>query len=320
MRFCTDKKRRAVNALLGAYRSAVNFYIRSLWTTKGKLDKETLARLPSTSTKLSERYKSQALKQALEVVISTKKAAKLLKKRVKLPHFNGPAILDHKFVTIEEGKGSFDLVIKVSMLKKGRRTCLPTRHTDVTRKWQAWPGAKLIQGCALDERGITVFFELPPETLKLKQEGSILAIDLGVHKLFVDSDGTRYGEDFKRIRDKILRRQKGSKGKFRAYRERDNYIRLTIKQLPWDKIRVLGVEELKGIKRGKKKNRNKAFRRAMAPWICRKTINWIEATAQENRVLLVRNDPANTSRTCPECGAVSILNRKGEDFPGGHPS
>ena len=76
LKFTTGKKRRALTALLVAYRAGVNFYIRSLWSTPGKLDAATLARLQNT--RLSERYKSQALKQALETVVATKLSAKAL--------------------------------------------------------------------------------------------------------------------------------------------------------------------------------------------------------------------------------------------------
>jgi transposase len=103
-------------------------------------------------------------------------------------------------------------------------------------------------------------------------------------------------------------------GKQRAIHERDNYINQTINSLPWDETAVLGVEDLTGIKRGKKKNRGKNFRKAMAPWVVRKAHDRLEAVAQENRVLLVKNEPANTSRTCPRCGLVSIENRTGESF------
>lgn len=76
LKFATASKQRQINALLQAYRSAVNFYIKSLWRTRGKLDRDTLAKL--VGTRLSERYKSQALKQALETVIATKRSAKAL--------------------------------------------------------------------------------------------------------------------------------------------------------------------------------------------------------------------------------------------------
>ena len=101
LKFATARKRRAICALLQAYRAAINFYIAALWENPGKLNAETLARL--SDTRLSERYKSQALKQALEIVVSTKRSAKALGKRVSTPTFKGSATLDAKFVSVEAG-------------------------------------------------------------------------------------------------------------------------------------------------------------------------------------------------------------------------
>ena len=147
LKFITESKRRRIAALLESYRAAVNFYIKSLWDESGSLDKETLARL--TGTRLSERYKSQALKQALSLIVSTKRSAKALGKPCSIPKFNGSAILDAKFVAIEEGGGSFDTVIKLSCLKKGSKLTLPTKSTAVLNKWMSMPDARLIQGGAL---------------------------------------------------------------------------------------------------------------------------------------------------------------------------
>jgi len=65
LKHITQTKHRAIQNLLEAYRGAVNTYIRSLWQNPGGLDKITLARLPDNQTRLSNRYKAQALKQAL---------------------------------------------------------------------------------------------------------------------------------------------------------------------------------------------------------------------------------------------------------------
>jgi len=310
LKFATENKQKQIATLLQSYRSAVNFYIRSLWKIKGKLDKDTLARLKNT--RLSERYKSQALKQALEIVCSTKLSAKALKRRCSIPNFTGNAILDSKFVTVEEGKGSFDLVIKLSTLKKGCRIAIPTKHTKMTRKWLSVPLSKFIQGCSLSEKGITLWIDIPE--LSNKTKGETLGIDLGVNKLIADSDGNFYGTDFKRIRDKIRRKKPKSKAKGRVLKERDNFIGRTVNQLPWKDLKVLGVEDLTGIKTGKSKNRSKNFRKAMAPWVVRQVSNRIENKASENRVRLIKVDPANTSRTCPVCREVSKENRKGEVF------
>jgi IS605 OrfB family transposase len=79
-------------------------------------------------------------------------------------------------------------------------------------------------------------------------------------------------------------------------------------------MKMLAVEDLKNLKRGKKKSRGKSFRKALAPWSCRQVIEAIRQKAQEHGVDLVLVPPAYTSRTCPKCGTESVENRKGETF------
>ena len=310
LKFATARKRRAINALLSRYRAAVNFYIRSLWKERGGLNAATLNRL--SDTELSVRYKSQALKQAIEIVVATRKAAKLMHKRVQCPVFRGLIVLDAKFVTIEEGRGSFDLVIRLSSLVPGQRIMLPTRKTAVLNKWLAMPGARLIQGCALSEDRLVLWVEIPDAPLRA--DGEMVALDIGMNKMLSDSSGNHWGRDFKAILLKICGRRPGSKGRQRTSAERKNYIGRTLNRLPWKRLSVVGVEALADMKRGKRKNRSKAFRKAVAPWLYRQVLTQIEQHAQANRVRLVRVDPANTSRTCPSCGGCDKLNRRGEDF------
>jgi IS605 OrfB family transposase len=310
--FITGRKRRQIAALLEAYRAAVNFYIRSLWNERGQLDKATLARLQNT--RLSERYKSQALKQALEMVSATRKRAQELRARATCPTFTGSAILDAKFVSIEEGHGRFNLAIRLSTLNKGERITILTKKTAVFDKWAAWPGSKCIQGCALSEDHVIIWFAIPDRATK--ETGRIIGLDVGINKLMADSEGHHYGTEFKKIRDKVKRRRPGSQRRQAACIERERFINRTVKQLPFGHLRAIGIEDLKNVKKGKKSGRGKKFRKAVAPWTYRHVLNRIEQHAQENRVLLVRVDPANTSRTCPvsTCGAVHKENRKGEKF------
>jgi len=310
LKFATRKKRRAVAALLQSYRAAVNFFLRSLWDHPGGLDAATLARLGQT--RLSQRYKSQALRQALEMVSATRKSAMVLGVEPSCPVFTGAAVLDGKFVLIEEGHGSFDLVVRLSRLKAGSRLTIPTRKTAILKKWLTKPLAKLVQGCALSETGIILWVELPD--LPPKEEGDILAVDIGVNKLVSDSEGNHYGTEFKAVRDRVRRRKPGSRGRARACRQRVNFINRVLKQLPWGRLKVIGHEALHDLKRGKRKSRNKAFRKAISPWTYRLVLTRIDQLAQENRVRPVSYDPRNTSRECPACGTVSKDNRKGERF------
>jgi IS605 OrfB family transposase len=308
--FATKSKRNQISGLLREYRAAVNFYIKYLWTNKGSLNKETLAVLENT--RLSERYKSNALKQALSLVVSAKKSAKALKTRAGMPVFKGGAILDAKFVTIEDGAKSFDLVVKLSTLRKGRRITIPTRHTKMSRKWLGVVNSKLVQGCCLSDDSLTLFIEIPE--LLMKTRGKILGLDMGVEKLISDSDGNFYGTDFKEICKKIRRKKPGSKGKARALSHRKNYIGMVVNRLPWGEVHTIGVEDLRGIKKGKSPKRGKNFRKAMAPWVVRQVISRIENKASENRVRLVKVNPAYTSQTCPVCRTVNSGSRKGEKY------
>jgi len=310
LKLVTANKQRQIVALIRSYRSAVNGYIKILWNSKYTRDAGTLALLKGS--RLSERYKQAALKQAWDMVIATKKSAKAIGKPCSMPVFNGKSILDSRFVTIEDGKHDFDLVVKLSNLKSGSRITIPTRHTAMTRKWLSKPNAKFIQGGALSETSLTLWVDVPVQSDK--QDGKVLGVDMGVNKLIADSDGNFYGKDFKVISSKIRRKKPKSKAKQRAIKERDNFIGRSVNHLPWSKLKAIGVEELTGIKTGKKKGRGKQFRKAMAPWIVRQVVNRISNKASENRVRLIKVDPANTSRTCPICRGVSKENRKGESF------
>ena len=312
LKFSTASKRRRINALLQAYRAAVNFYVQSLWVTPGKLDKPTLSRLPADKTRLSARYRSQALKQALETVVATKLSSKALGKPCSCPVFNGSAVLDAKFITlVVETGGKFDMLVKISSLQKGKRIVVPTRKTKPLNKWMGKPGARLVQGAALSEDSLVVWVEAPsPE----KTTGASLGIDIGVCKLISDSNGRHYGREFRALRDKISRKKTGSAAKRRSLKERDDFVRHAVNQLPWGFIKLIAIEDLKNLKRGKRKGRGKNFRKAMVPWTYRQVIEAVRQKAEEHGVDLQHVPPAYTSRTCPQCGVESASSRKGEEF------
>lgn len=312
LKFATSSKRDSIDALLEAYRAAVNFYIRSLWTERGKLNAATLARLPDSRTRLSARYKSQALKQALETVVFTRKAAKETGRPCSLPLFHGSAVLDSKFVSVEVGQGSFDLVARLSSLRKGKKITIPTRSTAVLAKWLSKPGARLVQGCALSENSLVLWVEIPDEPCRTDEPA--MGADIGINKLLSLSDGTHLGNGFKEVAAKVRRTVPGSKGRKRALVARDNYIRQQVKLIPWSDISLLGVEALKDLKRGKSKNRGKTFRKAVSPWTYSRVLGELRNKAQENRVRLVAVAPAYTSQTCPLCERADKRSRSGEKF------
>lgn len=303
------KDRRRLAALVQAYRAAVNFFIRLLWREPGlKLDTPTSKRL--VRTRLSARYRDQALKQAIELVAGTRASAAALGVAPGRPRFRGSAVLDAKFVSIEPAPGAkeFDLIVRISSLKKGERLRLTTKRTAMLKKWLARPGARLVQGAGLGDGDLlTLWVELPKPELRLG--GPVLGVDVGVRQLLATSDGMFLGSDFPAVRDKVRRRKPGSKGRRRARRERDDLICAAVKQLPWAEVSAVALEDLTGIKRGKKPGQGKKLRRALAPWRTPLVHQRAIALAAEHGVLAISVPSWWNSVTCPVCRHRSKENR-----------
>lgn len=312
LKFNTQSKKNKIIALLSRYRSAVNFYINEIWKDgTASLNKETLARLQNTQ--LSERYKSQALKHAIDICSSTRKAAKALKTKASKPVFKGAAKLDSKFIEIKEIKNKeFDICIRLSSLKNRQKLNLVSKKTVVFNKWNNFENSTLKQGCFLSEDFIIIFFEISEVT---KSEGEIKALDIGYNHILSTSDREFIGSDFKeKILTKIKRKKKGSNSIHKTYKERENFINQAVNKLNFESIKVLGIEKIVNLKKGKSKKRSKNFRKAISGWTYRHVINRIKEKAQENRVLLVEVNPRYTSQICPSCNHLSKDNRKGEKF------
>jgi len=299
--FSTQKKKRKIIALIDAYRAAVNFYLNN-FTKDSKLNKETLALLQNS--KLSQRYKSNALKQALGIY-------KSLRNNKKIPVFKGFPVLDAKFVSLEKGQKSFDLVLRLSTLAKGKKIVLPTKKTSILNKWLK--KGSLIQGCELHEDKIIVWINIEKEKTIVDKES--IGIDLGMNKLLTTSQGQIIGKDFSSYVNKILNKKKNSKAYKRAVKAKNNYVNWCVNQLPWDKIGILAYENLKFITKGKNGRRKfRNFRVKQQYWTVRKVITRILEKCQENRVRPVYVNPRNTSRTCPSCTYIAEHNRKDECF------
>lgn len=309
----TAQKRCAIAALLESYRGAVRFYLRSLWVKPGKLDKTTLARL--RSTRLSERFKSQALKQATETTIATKRGAKELGVVASCPGFSGSAELDAKFVDVESSNiKTFDLVVRLSTLVKRERIAIPIKATTPLREALAVPGASLLNAVNLSEDRITLLVELPDVPLRTSNPPAVLGLDAGYHTLIATSEGQLLGTDFGEIAKKIRRRKPGSKGKKRALLHRDAAVGESVNKLPFDSVDAIGVEDLKGIKTGKRPGQSKRWRGLRASWPARAVLERLKRRAAERGIRLVSVDPKNTSRTCPQCRHCAKENREKNVF------
>ncbi len=310
LKHATAKKLNKLSRLVRCVRRQTNRYIRHVWRFGGALDKATIDGV--SHDHLTYRYVCSCLRVALETVSSTRKSAQAIGVRARIPIIHGCTKFSCLVARIEPGRGSFDYVLKVSSLNPGKVITIPFKSHRRLNYWLAKPGARILDGCIIGDGWAALSISIPD--LPLKTEGDEIGVDLGYNKLLVDSEGNQYGLEIKDLCEKIRRKQPGSKAKKRARTERDHYINKTIKELPWGRIKLIAVEDLKGLKKGKKKNRSKNFRKRLAPWAYRQWLTRSTYTAQENRVCRAAVDPRNTSRTCPRCGWVAKENRRGEKF------
>jgi hypothetical protein len=304
------RKHRYIDTLLASYRSAVNWYCSSLWIAPGKLDAETEHRLPPC--RLTARYRSSCLKTALGIVISTRKALKATKKWGTCPVLTGFISLDAKFVSIEEGEKSFDYALRLSTLRSGKKVTIPFNAHKRLQYWLSKPGASLKQACQLSENCLKLYVEIPDDIPQ--SSGRVLGVDIGINKLITTSDNQQIGKNWRQLSTRIRAAKPGSENRKQLCRARTQFINHAVNQLPWSELSAIGIEDIKGMKTGKKATRGKTFRKALAPWLYRQLLSRIEVKASENRVRCLRVPAVNSSRECPRCGMVSKLNRRGEDF------
>ena len=311
LKFATAVKLQAVADLLVEYRKAVNFYIGLCWGTEGGFDAETLRKLGGP---LSYRYKGQALKQAMAIVVATKRSAKTLAKLAEMPIFRGGADLSTNFLNLLFNANSFDCWTKLSILVKGKPVWLPIRKTRVLNHWLA-QGKLIAGGTLFDRKGklyIRVSVDVP--TPAVKSGGQSLGIDRGVNVVLATSEGQLIGTDLDRYIDRIKRTVPGSNGRARAMKARTQYVNECLKTLPFAAFTIFVIEQLKGIKFGKRGKLSRRMNRRFSHWTVGSMGERLQQLCQENCVLLAEVPPAYTSQCCPACSHVEKGNRRGTVF------
>jgi putative transposase len=299
-----------VRQLMGEYRKAVQFYIDLCWDQGGKFDAVTLRKIDSP---LSYRYKGQALKQAMGIVVGTKKAAKERGKQARKPIFRGGMDLSINQLQLSLNGNSFDLWAKLSTLTKGKPIWLPARRTRVFNKW-CGKGVMIPGGTVFDRDGrfyLRVSFTITePGT----SDGPVLGIDRGVNNVLATSERELIGTELDKHIDRIKRTVPKSKGRIRARKARDQYVHECLKRLPFSRFAVFAIEMLKGIKHGKRGKLSRRTNRRFSHWTVGRMGVRLQQLCEEHAVQLCEVPPAYTSQTCPECSHRERANRCGAVF------
>lgn len=300
LKYQTEKKTQELIKIYNEYKRIVNQYINLFYHYDEPFNTKTVHLIDSF---LSSRYKSNACKQALEIVKSIRK-----KKKAKCPNFNGDMILDAKFIDINlDNPNKFDLWIKLSSSIKGKRINLPCRRH---RRLNYWLNqGKLKSTIAIkylnNKLRAILFIDIPDKSKKTT--GNIVGCDIGYNKALVTSDNQYYGVDLKNIVNKIHRKVTGSNRQWKTIEERRNYINQELNKIDFSNIKELVIEKLLYLK-------HKRFVGKLHFWSYRIIVDKLVRLCQENCVSLTYINPAFTSQQCSFCGFTNKTNRKQEKF------
>ena len=299
----TKAKKNKINLLISNYVKFEQKVINTLWNHKINysrfVDKKYFQKI---KTPLTERYKQCASKQALAVVKSQNKKENKRKPVIK----NKSLELDNRFIKIENGKNSFDLWIKLSILGE-RPIYLPAKkhyhlNNYLNSDWNLKDSCRLRRnrkGLFLD-----LFFEKEQE---LKEKGEIVGLDIGYRKLAVLSDGQIIGKDLRELIKKFYNRKK-------SHLIVKEYINKELKKINFSNINVLVVEDLKNVKKNKKHRFTRHINRLLSNWAYRQALFKLEMLCEENRVYNPQVNPFGTSQVCNQCKVRDKTNRKDERY------
>jgi len=292
------------------YVRVVNLSIGYLWQKEqfsGSFVKDT----SWIDSWLSARMKQCAAKQALAIVKSQRK-----KKQKTKPVFTRLTMeLDSRFIEIKQDVNSFDCWLTLSSIGNKIKLQLPSqKHKHFNELFQdGWELKKGIR-IRVTEKGFFADLYFQKSCQKPKETGVIKGFDIGYKKLLVDSNGKRYGSEFEQLAEKISRKQQGSKNFLRALTERNQFINKTVKDLPFEGIKAIVVENLKSVKHRSKGKIRKKFNNKLQRWTYPLVLERLTNRCEREGILMTFINPAFTSQVCSCCKVKDKLSRKGEYF------
>ncbi|GBC62848.1 hypothetical protein DENIS_3832 [Desulfonema ishimotonii] len=310
LRFTSKKKRDALNEIQDEYTRLVNIFIEDF--SDKELAKKDLGKEITNAPEswLSARMRQCAAREALGMCVSAKnKAGELKEEPVRPVHYGRKMTLSSQCVRVGKGKNSFDLWLVIHSVGKKIKLYIPLkkhRHFNFFSDW------KMSSSLVIHREYVMFSFE--KETGEKKAEGELVGIDVGINHLLALSDGSLSGSEVRPLIKNIERKKQGSEAYKKAKKTLSYYLHKTVKeQLDWNSLRLVVVEKLNGLKKGKK-GRSKNFRKTLSNWNYRELLNIIQMRCEENRVSFRSVNPYKTSQTCPACSHTERGNRVKEEF------
>lgn len=315
LKFQTDTKSVWIDRLFSDYKVDLQFYIDLLWNKQLLLRKYLSSKLlPSNVIKHSQ-WKQIIYKQASEIIRSN-----ILKKKASKPLIKNVSInIDSQLFNIRKECKTFDEFIHLRLpyfqenKKRAIFVRLPIKYHNYSLKFKEWKRKNTIQLKENNNHYYAIFFYEQKEPEK-KTTGSSIGIDQGYKKLLVTSNGQFLGKEFEQLYTKISKKKQGSKNFKQLLFERNKKINEAVNKIDLSNIKQVVIEDLKDVKRNSKSRIHKKFMNKLQRWSYCKVVNKLERLCEENGVLLSKINPAYTSQTCSECGAIHKESRSLQIF------
>lgn len=272
--------------------------------------------LDKSESWLTARAKKNAFAEAYTLVIGTKRSADALNKSYSQPTHNPSCILlscTNVDIQMNPELDSFDLLVELRCFdSRGRAIsiAIPLKKSKHFNKWKS--KGKLCSSVILTDKYIQFSFECEESK---KTEGDIIGIDPGAVNVISDDNGNHYGSNMMSLLLKLKRKKRNSKAWNACREEIKEYIDRSCKQVPYELIQLLVLEDNRKIK-NKMKIRGRLsrnMRSVLTGWMIGRINSRVQMLTEEHGVSLRRVPAYGNSITCPDCSHSEKANRATQD-------
>lgn len=214
---------------------------------------------------------------------------------------------------------SFDMVLKLFCLRddkgRGYHINIPLKKHRVYNYWDLFTknsGGRRASSMFVTSEYVQIFWEF--EVDSKKEQGNMIGVDFGLNTLLTTSEGAFIGTDMRHLIDKLRRKKQYSKAYYRCKNEIKYYLDTCLKSINYDRLRLLVVEDLRGINFNVRERLTKNIRSVLynvSTWHINQRIR---QHCELNRVSYRRVPPAYTSQRCFHCGHIEKANRVSRDL------
>lgn len=291
---------------LNLYQNIINYLLVRFWSShNGDENFPTNGFIKSVQQRFSitARLAQCAAKQAKEIVRSQNEKSERTMPRF-VSHITN---LDSRFVTIEPFNGHFEMCLKFA--SGVPKLVIPFNWTKHTNKFRdgGWELAKSIR-LGYDKKGLFVDLIFEKDPPALREEGETIGIDSGFNTMLVTSDGQFIGEGLKEII------KKGGKRRKTWHHYVKTEVNRHLKDLNLDDIKLISLENLKNVKKGRRGKFSRNVNRLLSFWLYAMVNERLTQFCEEQGIRIDRKNPWKTSQRCSVCGNIDRRNRKGEKF------